>query len=186
MAEYLDHELGEEVNRWSGWESHDGWMTLGFDPKNSIKGNSEDPQNQPIIRMIFFSITSLKKRFSVKLECFCVFSHMFFCLSRLATLIFVFAMSSVVPTTCHVPQGHVPCNEEWICRSPAMHSQLWPLMNRRAVHRRGFSVFVLFFCWGGLKNGKHVEVGRNARILDVRVNINVRMLGSLFLQSSCL
>lgn len=67
-----------------------------------------------------------------------------------------------------------------------MHSQLWPLMNRRAVHRRGFSVFVCFVLLLNLKNGKHVEVGRNVRILDVRVNINVRMLGSLFLQSSCL
>ena len=68
--------------------------------------------------------------------------------------------------TIQCPSAMCPAsNEEWICRSPAMHSQLWPLMNRRAVHRRGFVCLVLLL--GGLKNGKHVEVEMNVKILDV-------------------
>lgn len=107
MAEYLDHELGEEVNRWSGWESHDGWMTLGFDPKNSIKGNSEDPQNQPIIRIIFFSITKEEQIFRKAGVLLRLFRHVFLSI-RLATLIFVFAMSSVVPPTIQCPSAMCP------------------------------------------------------------------------------
>lgn len=125
----------------------------------------------------FFQYNKMKNRFSVKLECFCFFSDMFLCLSgwRLWFSCSPWAQWCPPPFSAPVPcalQRGVDLSEP----SDALAALAFDEQKSRA--QEGVFGFCFVLLLGGLKNGKHVEVGRNARILDVRVNINVRMLGS--------